>query len=141
MGDMKMTVKNKAGFLSMADRLSAIVSDEVEALGDKVEKDWLKLVKKNTPVGAKGDKPGELRDGWSSSHRTLGREGRLIELENPAEYTRPVEYGHRVVVNDKVVGYAKGRFFVNKSTRRILKQLPKEYKAMGARIQRRLGKK
>lgn len=139
MGDMKMTVKNKAGFLSMADRLSAIVSDEVEALGDKVEKDWLKLVKANTPVGAKGDKPGELRDGWSSSHRTLGREGSLIELENPVEYTRPVEYGHRVVVNDKVVGYAKGRFFIKKSTRRILKQLPKEYKAMGARIQRRLG--
>ena len=139
MDDMKMTMENEDGFLSMADKLAAIIADEVEALGDKVEKDWLQQVKANTPVDADGDEPGKLRAGWSSSHRTLGREGCLIELENPVEYTRPVEYGHRVVVNDKVVGYAKGRFFIKKSTRRILKQLPKEYKAMGARIQRRLG--
>lgn len=139
MGDMKMIVKNKAGFLSMADKLSAIVADEVEALGDKVEKDWIQLVKANTPVDADGDEPGKLRAGWSSSHRKLGREGRSIALENPVEYTRPVEYGHRVVVNGKVVGYVKGQYFIKKSTRKVLKQLPKEYKAMGERIQRRLG--
>lgn len=139
MGDMKMTVENKNGFLSMADKLSAIVTDEVEALGDKVEKDWLQLVKANTPVDADGDEPGKLRAGWSSSHRKLGREGRSIALENPVEYTRPVEYGHRVVVNGKVVGYVQGQYFIKKSTRKILKRLPKEYKAMGERIGRRLG--
>lgn len=139
MDDMKMTMENKDGFVSMADKLAAIVADEVEALGNKVEKDWLNLVKANTPVDADGDEPGKLRAGWSSSHRKLGREGRLIELENSVEYTRPVEYGHRVVRNGEVVGYAKGRFFIKKSTGKVLKQLPKEYKAMGARIQRRLG--
>ena len=46
MGDMKMTVKNKAGFLSMADRLSAIVSDEVETLCNHVEKDLLNRSRK-----------------------------------------------------------------------------------------------
>lgn len=138
MGDMKMTVKNKAGFLSMADRLSAIVSDEVETLCNHVEKDLLKQVKKKTPVDAKGDKPGELKGGWSSSQQKLGKEGHLIELKNSVPYTRFVEYGHRVVVDDKVVGYAKGRFFIKKSKQKVLRKLPKKYEAMGARIQRRL---
>ena len=139
MGDLKMTVKNKAGFLSMADRLSAIVSDEVETLGKNVEKDWLKLVKANTPVDDQGDKPGELKAGWSSSHQRLGREGHLIAIENKVPYTRMVEYGHRVVRNGEVVGYAKGRFFIKRSKKKLLKKLPEEYKAMGARIRGRLG--
>ena len=61
MDDMKMTMENEDGFVSMADKLAAIVADEVEALGNKVEKDWLTLVKANTPVDACGDEPGKLR--------------------------------------------------------------------------------
>ena len=113
MDDMTMTTDNADGFLSMADRLADIIADEVEALSGEVRKEWLSKV--------------------------ISKRGRLLELSNAVEYVVPVEFGHRIVRNGKVFGYVKGRYFFTRSTKRVLKGLPKRYKAMGARIQRRLG--
>ena len=139
MDDMTMTTDNADGFLSMADRLADIIADEVEALSGEVRKEWLSKVISETPVDCDGDEPGKLKRGWRMSQRRIDTRGRLLELSNAVEYVVPVEFGHRIVRNGKVFGYVKGRYFFTRSTKRVLKGLPKRYKAMGARIQRRLG--
>lgn len=124
---------------SMAKKLAGIMEDELDKLVDDVGDEYKRLVQANSPVDADGDDPGKLKRSWSGETRKLGTRGRVFELENDCGYVPFVEYGHRIVVNGKVVGYQRGRFFVKKSRNKVTRGLKKKYDEMGVRIARRLG--
>ncbi len=136
---MRMKIENAEGFRSMADKIAAIMEDEVDQLAKEVERDYLKQLKANSPVDHDGDDPGKLSRSWKGTAKKLGTRGRMVTMENASGYTHYVEYGHRIVVHGKDVGYQRGRFFVKKSRNKVLRSLPKRYKAMGARIVMRMG--
>lgn len=136
---MRMKIENADGFRSMADKLATIIEDEVDRLVSDLNDDYLNLLKANSPVDHDGDDPGKLSRSWKGTAKKLGTRGRMVTVENDSGYTHYVEYGHRIVVRGKDVGYQRGRFFVKKSRNKMLKSLPKRYKAMGERIVRRMG--
>lgn len=136
---MQMKIENADGFRSMADKLATIIEDEVDKLAGDLNDDYLNLLKANSPVDHDGGDPGKLSRSWKGTIKKIGTRGRMVTMENNSGYTHYVEYGHRIVVHGKDVGYQRGRFFVKKSRNKVLKSLPKRYKAMGERIQRRMG--
>lgn len=81
-----------------------IVSRHAGRMGLKV----VRLVKKETPVDT-----GNLRRRWHA--RLDKRSGKfLIWIENDADYAAAVNNGHRVVRAKKTVGFAKGRYMLEK---------------------------
>lgn len=136
---IKMKSSGGAQMRSMAKKLAGIMEDELDKLVDDVGDEYKRLVQANSPVDADGDDPGKLKRSWSGETRKLGTRGRVFELENDCGYVPFVEYGHRIVVNGKVVGYQRGRFFVKKSRNKVTRGLKKKYDEMGVRIARRLG--
>lgn len=136
---MQMKIENADGFKNMADKLATIIEDEVDKLVGDLNDDYLNLLKANSPVDHDGGDPGKLSRSWKGTTKKIGTRGRMVTMENNSGYTHYVEYGHRIVVHGKDVGYQRGRFFVKKSRNKVLKSLPKRYKAMGERIQRRMG--
>lgn len=136
---LKIETENNQAFTSMADKLAAIMEDEVDRLAKEVEKDYLNLLRSNSPVDADGDDPGKLRRSWNGDTKKLGSHGRMVEAENDSGYTPYVEYGHRILVHGQYRGWQRGHFFVKKSLNKIRRSLPKRYDAMAERIGRRLG--
>ncbi len=81
-----------------------IISSHAGKMGLKV----VKLVKKETPVDT-----GNLRRRWRA-RLDKGSGKFLIWIENDAEYAAAVNNGHRVVRAKKTVGFAKGRYMLEK---------------------------
>lgn len=136
---IKIKSSGGAQMRSMAKKLAGILEDELDKLVDDVGDEYKSLVQANSPVDADGDDPGRMKRSWSGSKKKLGSRGRLFELENDCGYVPFVEYGHRIVVNGKVIGYQRGRFFVKKSRNKVTRGLKKRYDEMGVRVARRLG--
>lgn len=115
-------------------KLDKIFSEEVDSLADKVGKDFYDTARKNQPR----PDTGRLAASWSKSKETVGKHGRALAVENSAPYARYVEYGHKVKVHGKEVGYVKGRYFLKKSRRQVSKRLSGYYDDMIDRIEGRL---
>lgn len=124
-----------------ARRLDRVFAEEVDALAEEVGKDLFETVKKNTPVGhSLEEAPGRLRAGWTQEKRTVGRHGRMVKVANAVPYAKYVEYGHKVRVHGKEVGWVKGRYFVKKSRKRVRKRMRGYYDEMIDRIEGRMGR-
>lgn len=72
----------------------------------------LKYVTDMTPVGRykKGGKiGGTLKDGWVASSTVYDGDSARAEVYNPVYYAEYVNEGHRIIKNQKQVGYVKGK--------------------------------
>lgn len=115
-------------------KLDKIFAEEVDALADTVGQDFYDTARKSQP------KPdtGRMAASWSRSKKPVGKHGRALSVENSSPYARYVEYGHKVKVHGKEVGYVKGRYFLKKSRKQVKKRLPGYYDDMIDRIEGRL---
>ncbi len=98
-----------------------IVVKHARRMGMKV----VKLVKKGTPVDT-----GNLRRRWRA--RVDTETGKiLIWVENDAEYAAAVNDGHRIVRARKTVGFANGRYMLEKGIQAYKAgQMPQDVQAM-----------
>lgn len=138
---MKMEILSSSRrWVDNAKKLTDIVADELDHTAQEVGRIYYGLAKGGSPVDQDGDEPGRLKAGWRYRVKRLGRHGRLAELRNDVPYLPYVEYGHRLVVKGKCVGFVKGQFFVKKArVKTTRKELPKAYRAMDGRIKGRMG--
>lgn len=97
--------------------------EELENYLLETAKSLLRLAKVRTPK-----QEGDLRRGWEIGE--LKREGDdlIISVYNKEFYARFVEYGHKVVIKKKTVGYAPGFYMLTVSTKRIRRQIPRRLK-------------
>jgi hypothetical protein len=90
----------------------------------------LNKVKRLTPK-----KTGNLKRNWQLSN--IKRKGKsfTIELSNNTEYAPFIEYGHRVVIHGKTVGYRRGNFMLKKTVDAVQKTF---YKNAGQALEEAL---
>lgn len=138
---MKMEIPSSSRrWVENTKKFTEIVEEEVNTTAQSISVKYYRFLKRGTPVDRGGDDPGEMKRGWQHQVKRLGKHGRVAELKNDVKYLPYVEYGHRIIVHDKTVGFVKGRFFVKRARLRTTKtELPKAYKAMERRIKRRMG--
>lgn len=84
----------------------------------------IKLTKEKTPVGQynkkSGKKGGTLKKGWRAKGMIISN-GYQTTVFNQVEYAPYVEYGHRIVRNNKTVGFVLGRYMLTKSSNEVEK--------------------
>lgn len=86
--------------------------------------EYLRIAKKNSPVDS-----GWLRLGWMMG--PIERDGDTVRasIYNTTDYAIHVEYGHRIIRNDKYCGYVPGQYFfrrTNDQFRPMFRQIAKD---------------
>ena len=70
----------------------------------------IRVIKKLTPDG----KTHALRRGWSASNLKRSGKTTSVDIINYVSYAPFVEFGHRMVVHGKTVGYQPGKFMMKR---------------------------
>lgn len=98
-----------------------------------------RVARENTPVGKsrKGHIGGTMRKNWQRSHiqKTGGK--KTVRIYNGIDYAFYVNNGHRVVRDKKTIGYAMGKFMLEKGIEAAENALP----GLFEREMRRVAKK
>lgn len=81
-----------------------IVERNAQRMGEKIVRE----VKRNTKVVT-----GNLRRRWFAKIEHRGKDT-VIYVYNDAEYAEPVNNGHRIVKGGQTVGYADGKFMLER---------------------------
>ncbi len=82
----------------------------------------VRIIKKLTPDG----KTHALRKGWSAGRlRRIGKTTN-VDIWNSVKYAPHVEFGHRIVVHKKTVGYKPGKFMMNRGIKYVEKTFERE---------------
>lgn len=90
-------------------------------------------VKRNTPVDT-----GYMRRSWSATPTLKTREGVTKQLINVMDYASYVNYGHRIVTRSgETVGFARGKFMLEKAINKVDKALLKEFRKEVERVNSR----
>lgn len=90
-------------------------------------------VKRNTPVDT-----GYMRRSWSATPTLKTREGVTKQLINVMDYASYVNYGHRIVTRSgQTVGFARGKFMLEKAINKVDKALLKEFRKEAERVNSR----
>lgn len=104
MGNVKVNLKDLEKLRDRFEKLNNQIPDFIKELTNEIAGRLLRGAKKNTPVDN-----GILRRGWTIGEIVETENGYTVEVINPVEYARYVEYGHRTS-NHK--GWVKGQFML-----------------------------
>ncbi len=118
---------NEKAFVKFAEEFEdAVKAEQIISQTEKVMVETagnaVRVIKKLTPDG----KTHALRRGWSAGH--LKRVGKTtnVDIWNSVRYAPFVEFGHRMVVHGKTVGYQPGKFMMKRGINYVEKTFERE---------------
>ena len=84
------------------------VDDETQEVFDEVGKEAVKKLKATSPVNEKSPQKGRYAKGWAyeKGKRYRGKAVGVVRNKKDPQLTHLLEYGHPIVRNGEVVGYA-----------------------------------
>ena len=87
------------------------VDDETQAVFDEVGKEAVKKLKATSPVNEKSPQKGRYAKGWTyeKGKRYRGKAVGVVRNKKDPQLTHLLEYGHPIVRNGEVVGYAEAK--------------------------------
>lgn len=87
------------------------VDDEAQAVFDEVGKEAVKKLKATSPVNEKSPQKGRYAKGWTyeKGKRYRGKAVGVVRNKKDPQLTHLLEYGHPIVRNGEVVGYAEAK--------------------------------
>jgi hypothetical protein len=106
------------------------VARAIETALSTTGKAGISKVKRLTPVDT-----GNLRRTWQVSNIKRNGKSFTIEFSNNTEYAPYIEYGHRVVIHGKTVGFRPGKFMLRKTVDALTKTF---YKNAGKALEEAL---
>lgn len=117
---IRLKMRNFKKFEEQVKFLKANFPDELEQFLLDMSKSLLNATKRRTPIDE-----GELKKHWKISGIERDGDRLFITVSNDVFYAPFVEFGHKVVVNKKVVGKADGSYMLTTSIKSINKQIPR----------------
>lgn len=102
-GTLARTIQNELQNLGIA------VDDETQEVFDAVGKEAVKKLKATSPVNEKSPQRGRYAKGWTyeKGKRYRGKAVGVVRNKKDPQLTHLLEYGHPIVRNGEVVGYAQ----------------------------------
>lgn len=87
------------------------VDDETQEVFDEVGKEAVKKLKATSPVNEKSPQKGRYAKGWTyeKGKRYRGKAVGVVRNKKDPQLTHLLEYGHPIVRNGEVVGYAEAK--------------------------------
>lgn len=87
------------------------VDDETQAVFDEVGKEAVKKLKATSPVNENSPQKGRYAKGWTyeKGKRYRGKAVGVVRNKKDPQLTHLLEYGHPIVRNGEVVGYAEAK--------------------------------
>lgn len=128
--------RNKAFIDNFRKELQAMLDDISEIdkrVLDKAVSIGLADAKRNTPVVT-----GFMRRSWAVTPTKKTASGAEKSLINKADYSSYVNYGHRIVNRSgETVGWAPGKFILEKAVSKVEKQLVEEFRKEVERVNKK----
>lgn len=87
------------------------VDDDTQEVFDEVGKEAVKKLKATSPVNEKSPQRGRYAKGWAyeKGKRYRGKAVGVVRNKKDPQLTHLLEYGHPIVRNGEVVGYAEAK--------------------------------
>lgn len=94
---------------SELQNLGIEVDDDTQEVFDEVGKEAVKKLKATSPVNEKSPQKGRYAKGWTyeKGKRYRGKAVGVVRNKKDPQLTHLLEYGHPIVRNGEVVGYAQ----------------------------------
>lgn len=126
----------------LGDMLGDISQIDQKVLTESVSAGFAYL-QKNTPVGqypaGSGKVGGTLKKGWQKIPTQKTGNSTKAGYADNVYYGPYVNYGHRIVVGGKTVGYYEGQHFVERADNVVEKMMVKEFDAEIKRVKAKHG--
>lgn len=106
-----MAEQNFDQFLKKLQDLKVDVDEVGRRVVNRAVNEGMSVSQKSTPV-----KTGYGRSQWSNVSAQKANNGWKGEYSNNVEYLLYLNFGHRMVVKGKTVGYVPGKFFLGAGT-------------------------
>lgn len=131
------TRRNQAAIKQFRKELQAMFDDisdiDIKVL-NKAVNEGVEDAKKNTNVVT-----GFMQKSWRATPAVKAKTGGVTKsMDNTADYSSYVNYGHRIVnKKGETVGFVKGQFMLEKAIHKVDKNLEKEFKKEVERVNRK----
>lgn len=115
---MKVDVKQLEVSKKNLEKAIGNMDELVKGCIDEIALRILRGAKRTTPVDT-----GFLKDDWTLGAIVKNGKTYEVQVSNPTEYAMYVEYGHRIVINKKTVGWKDGFFMLTIAEKEVQKRV------------------